>query len=238
MKGHRIDLWLLILGATGQGPDATAPGSPPLPGPGPGPAAPGPWPLAPAPFGATPAGNGIRSAALDWNGSIFTLISLRSFSSIWFWIVVAVTWSATTHNPLGVPFDMVLRARRRGGDDQTDLEAMVDIQLRRRQAILGSAGPVIVAVWATAVSALAVLGFGYGMELPQALTLLMVPLTVVGVLRMRLMAQLADRAVQGEELCRRLTWHRAGVQAIGLLAILLTALWGMWFNLNIRAVGG
>jgi hypothetical protein len=176
---------------------------------------------------------------LDWHGSIFSLISLRSFSSIWFWLVLAVSWSAITHNPLGVPFDMVLRARRRGGADQEDLEAMVAIQLRRRQAILQSAGVFIVAAGAAALTGLAVLGFGYGFELAQALTLLLTPLTLVGLLRLQLMARLTrDSRIGGDELCRRLTWHRTGVQAIGLLAILITALWGMWFNLNIRALGG
>lgn len=175
---------------------------------------------------------------MGWHGSVFTLIDLRSFSNIWFWLVVAASWSALTHNPLGVPFDMVLRARRQGGEALRDLEAMVAIQIRRRQQILSTAGVALVAGWAAVLAALAVLGFGYGMELAQALTLLSVPMTLVGLLRLRLMARIAQEATAGEQLCRRLTWHRTGVQATGLVAILITALWGMWFNLNIRALGG
>lgn len=175
---------------------------------------------------------------MDWHGSIFTLISLRSFSSVWYWIILAITWSAVTHNPLGVPFDMVLRARRRGGQDLRDLEVMVALQVRRRQAVLQSAGVLVVAGWAAALTVLAVLGFRYGMEMAQALTLLLVPLSLVGALRVRLMDRLTREGTQGEALCKRMTWHRTGVQAIGLLAILVAALWGMWFNLNIRALGG
>ncbi|MEC7258626.1 MAG: component of SufBCD complex, partial [Pseudomonadota bacterium] len=51
---------------------------------------------------------------MDWYSSIFELIDMRSFSNLWFWIALAVTWSTTSHWVLGVPFDMVNRARRNG----------------------------------------------------------------------------------------------------------------------------
>jgi hypothetical protein len=175
---------------------------------------------------------------LDWNGSVFSLIDLRSFASLWFWIVVAVAWSSITHNALGVPFDMVLRARRKGGVYQDDLEAMVAIQIRRRQTILRAAGLSLVAAWAAGLTMLTILGFGYGIELAQAVSLLAVPWTLVAVLRARLMSRLLARHLQGEALLKALTWHRMTVQAIGLIAILVTTLWGMWFNLNVRALGG
>lgn len=175
---------------------------------------------------------------MNWHGSVLSLIDLRSFSSLWFWIAVAVTWSTVTHNPLGLPWDMVQQARRRGGQHMADLEALVAIQIRRRQAIIGSSGVLLAGLWAAALSALAILGFGYGLELSQALTMLFLPLSLVGLLRLRLMAALARGEVAGEALCKRLTWHRAGVQAIGLTAILATSLWGMWFNINVRALGG
>ena len=175
---------------------------------------------------------------MNWDGDVLTLISLRSFSSVWFWIVVATSWSVISHNPLGVPFDMVMRARRQGGQALQDLETMVGLQLRRRQAILNSAGFVTVGGTAALMTACAILGFRYGMEMAQALTLLLVPLTLVGLMRIRLMNRILAEGISGEALCKRLSWHRTGVQAIGLLAILITALWGMWFNLNIRALGG
>jgi hypothetical protein len=175
---------------------------------------------------------------LDWNGSVFSLIDLRSFSSLWFWIVVAVVWSSVTHNALGVPFDMVLRARRKGGSYQDDLETLVAIQLRRRQSILRTAGLGLVAIWAAGLTMLAILGFGYGVELAQALSLLALPCSLVAILRVRLMSRLLAGQLQGEALLKALTWHRMTVQGIGMFAILVTTLWGMWFNLNVRALGG
>lgn len=170
--------------------------------------------------------------------SVLNLIDLRSFSSLWFWIVVALAWSGITHSALGVPFDMVLRARRRGGQHMADLEALVDIQIRRRMTVLQAAGGTIVLVWTATVTMTFILGFGYGLELAQALALLLVPMTLVFALRGRLMARLAGGRLRGEALCRALTWHRLGVQGVGLAAILVTTLWGMWFNLNLRTLGG
>lgn len=175
---------------------------------------------------------------MNLEGSVLHLIDLRSFSSLWFWIVVAVTWSGVTHSTMGVPYDMVLRARRRGGQHLADLETLVDIQVRRRLTVLRAAGWLIVLIWAAALSLICILGFGYGLELAQAFTLLLLPMTLVAGLRGRLILRLADGLLRGEALCKVLTWHRAGVQAVGLLAILATTMWGMWFNLNVRALGG
>lgn len=197
-----------------------------------------PRPLARLRKGAKPLPSGGGSGVVNSFGSVVQLIDLRSFSSLWYWIAVAVFWSRVTHSTLGVPYDMVLRARRRGGQDLADLQAMVALQLRRRAAILHQGGTLIALLWAMALSALGVLGFGYGLELAQAVTLLMLPATLVAGLRLRLMQRLAGRVPDGEALCKALTWHRLGVQTIALAAILVTTLWGMWFNLNVRTLGG
>ena len=43
------------------------------------------------------------------------IIDLRSFSNLWFWIALAVMWSSTSHWVLGIPHDMIQRAKREGG---------------------------------------------------------------------------------------------------------------------------
>jgi hypothetical protein len=63
--------------------------------------------------------------------TIFELIDMRSFSNLWFWIALAVVWSTASHWVLGVPYDMVLRARRVDGLAEVDLEDMVRININR-----------------------------------------------------------------------------------------------------------
>ncbi|MCB1407980.1 MAG: component of SufBCD complex [Rhodobacteraceae bacterium] len=174
---------------------------------------------------------------MDFYSTVFSTIDLRSFSNIWFWIAVAVGWSNLTHFIIGVPFDMVLRARRRGGQALADLEALTLIQARRRVQIMHSSGVWLVAFWAGVLSALAVLGFGYGAELAQAMTLLLLPMTIAAAIGLRLANRLVADPLAGAALTRKLTLHRLGLQAIGLLAILITTMWGTWHNLSIPLMG-
>ncbi|MCC5968472.1 MAG: component of SufBCD complex [Pararhodobacter sp.] len=173
---------------------------------------------------------------MDWYNSVFTLIDMRSFSNLWFWIVLAVMWSSVSHYILGVPFDMVVRARRQGGEAMHDLEALVAIQTRRRLHLLHASGIWITLFMATLLSALVVMGFGYGIEFAQALAFLGIPATLVFALGFRLALRLEREEPQGEGLTRLLTWHRFTIQCIGLLSVLFTALWGMWHNLSLSVL--
>ena len=163
---------------------------------------------------------------------------MRSFSNLWYWIALAVIWSSVSHWVLGVPFDMVLRARRRGGEAQRDLEDMVRINLNRLLYITDLAGIWLVALVSALVSALAVLGFWYGIEFAQALFLFAFPLSFVGLISVRAARRLRAEQASGELLIRRLTRHRLKVQVIGMISVFVTAMWGMYQNITVGALGG
>lgn len=173
---------------------------------------------------------------MNWTNSIFSIIDLRSFSNLWFWLVLAVAWSNATHFIMGVPFDMVTRARRQGGQAMADLDLMAELQARRRLGVMRTAGVWLVGFWMAVLSSLAVLGFVYQAELAQALTLLLGPLTLAGWLSLRLSARIEAQELRGEALARAFFWHRVILQAIGLLAIFVTTLWGAWHTLSMRAL--
>jgi hypothetical protein len=168
---------------------------------------------------------------------VFTLIDLRSFSNIWFWIVLAVMWSSVSHYVLGVPFDMVLRAQRRRGEALDELEAFARLQVSRRAHILETGGVWITGVWTTLVTVVAILGFRHGIELAQAFALLLMPLTLVGLLMIRDIRRMQADMPTGDLLIRRLRWHRFWVQAVGIVAILVTSLWGMWVIMSTPVLG-
>jgi hypothetical protein len=64
---------------------------------------------------------------LDWYENVFELIDMRSFSNLWYWIALAVVWSTASHWVLGVPFDLITRARRKGGVVEQDLKTLLRI---------------------------------------------------------------------------------------------------------------
>ena len=165
------------------------------------------------------------------------LIDLRSFSNLWYWIALAVSWSTASHWILGIPFDMVLRARRQGGAAMSDLEAVARINITRLLYIVGEAGLILVAVGMCLLTMLALLGFYYRVEFCQALLLIALPMAIVWILSLRLAGKISAAGLEGDALCRALTRHRIVIQAIGILSITVTAMWGMLQNFNLSPLG-
>nr|WP_081535906.1 component of SufBCD complex [Rhodovulum sp. P5] len=163
---------------------------------------------------------------------------MRSFSNLWYWIALAVLWSTASHWILGVPYDLVQRARRHGGQAAQDVADLVQINARRYLMILRVSGLWMAGMTGFGLSVLAVLGFGYGLELCQAVFLLVAPLALVALRTIRTARRLERDGPEGEALYRLLRWHRLGVQVTGVVAIFVTAIWGTWQNMSVAVLGG
>ncbi|MEM6891385.1 MAG: component of SufBCD complex [Pseudomonadota bacterium] len=170
--------------------------------------------------------------------SIIELIDMRSFSNLWFWIALAVMWSTASHWVLGVPFDLVQRARRHGGQAEQDLEDLVRIHTGRMLYIAGVSGLWLLGLACFLLTTLALLGFVYSLEIAQAVFLLALPMSIVGLLSISTARLIQTEGAEGELLRKRLTRHRLHVQLLGMVSIFLTALWGMYQNLTIGVLGG
>ncbi len=162
---------------------------------------------------------------------------MRSFSNLWYWIALAVLWSTTSHWVLGVPFDMVLRARREGGEAQRDLEDMVRINTGRILHIADALGPWLLAGASFVLTSLALLGFRYWVEFAQAVFLLLFPLSIVALMSLRTARRIRGAGARGEALRRMLMRHRFWTQVIGMISIFVTAMWGMAMNYGLGVFG-
>jgi hypothetical protein len=165
--------------------------------------------------------------------TVFEVIDMRSFSNLWFWIVLAVLWSSTSYWVLGIPFDMIQQARREGGQAQQDLEDMARINASRLLMMVDRSGVVGVALLCFWGTGLGLLAFYYDIEFAQALFLLMAPVTPVVWLSIRTSRRISGAAMDPETLHRTLIRHRRVTQVIGMLAISVTALYGTWQNVNV-----
>lgn len=162
---------------------------------------------------------------------------MRSFSNLWFWIALAVAWSSASHWVLGVPYDMVTRARRKGGQAVTDLEDIARVNTNRILYNARVSGLWLLAGACFVLTALALLGFVYGVEFAQALFLLGFPMSIVGLVNLGIAHKVEAGDAYGELLCKRLTRGRIYTQLIGTLSIFVTALWGMYQNMSIGVLG-
>lgn len=161
------------------------------------------------------------------------VIDLRSFSNLWYWIALAVLWSSVSHWVLGVPHDLIQRARREGGQALGDVEDLVRINVNRLLHIVDSGALVMVGIAGFWLSALVVLAFYYDVEFAQALFFLLGPLALVLWVSVRECRRISAGANHGEALLRRLTVHRRVLQVIGMLSIAVTAFYGTWQNVSV-----
>lgn len=180
---------------------------------------------------------------MDFTRIVFDLIDMRSFSNLWYWIALAVVWSSASHWVIGVPYDIVLRARRMGGQFETDLQDILRVNVNRILYVGRVAGPILLALVSFFLTTLAILGFWYRVEFCQAVFLLALPMSVVAVMSLST-AKSIDAAAHGgtpltgAALHRRLSVHRIWVQLVGMVSIFVTAFWGMLQNFSVSILGG
>ncbi|SMO63634.1 hypothetical protein [Paracoccus laeviglucosivorans] len=167
---------------------------------------------------------------------ILTILDSRSFSSIWFWLLLTLSWTLAGRRIAGVPSDVLGAVRKpKGPDDPASLMLLdwLSLTLPRRQ--LGRAEAVGLMGMATFVlTALFILGFFYGLEMAQALVLLMLPFGLLFAAEMRLSHRLAgivdaaesgaltvnDAAAKAAKLMRR---QRVAINVGSLVAVAVTA---------------
>lgn len=170
---------------------------------------------------------------MDIYQTVLEVIDLRSFSNLWYWIALAVLWSSASHWLLGVPFDLIQRARRHGGQAELDVEAMVAINVRRILNITRTAAVPLFATVAFVLTVDVVMAFRFDVEFAQALFFLLGPMIPVAWLSVHTAVKIEAGEGQGAPLYRRLMIYRRIVQGIGMLSIFVTSLFGMYQNLNI-----
>ena len=171
--------------------------------------------------------------SLDWYETVFEVIDMRSFSNLWYWIGIAVLWSSMSHWVLGVPFDIIQRARSDGGDAMVDLHDAVRLNVNRILYISKVSGVLLMLFGSMALTALSIVAFVYWIEFAQALALMLIPLTLIGFLSVHTARKIRDREIRDQDLLKTLARHRLATQLIGFTAIFVTAMFGMWQNLDI-----
>jgi hypothetical protein len=165
--------------------------------------------------------------------TVFEVIDMRSFSNLWYWIALAVLWSSVSHWVMGVPNDMLIRARREGGQAQADVEDLARIYANRILAVVQAAAIWMVALGCFWLTIMAVLAFYYQLEFAQAVFLLLAPMAIVIWLSLRCARKIEAGENTGAALHRRLTIHRRLLQVLGMVSIFVAAMYGMWRNLSI-----
>ena len=155
-------------------------------------------------------------------GLIGEAISLRSFSSLWYWIAIAVFWVAATGRVLGMTFAAVGRAQS-GGAPLAQVEMVAQSAAQTWVAGWQKWQVLWVALAAAVLAGLSILAFSYGIELAQALWFLAMPYVILLVLQLRLALRILAQNASGDMLLQMIYRFRIKVQLIGFVFVFLTA---------------
>nr|WP_279577978.1 hypothetical protein [Paracoccus versutus] len=174
---------------------------------------------------------------------ILALLDSRSFGSIWFWVILTLAWTMAGRRILGVPSDVISGAVGAEPGPRDDPAALVLLDWLSltlpRWRIDRRKGAILLGLGSFLLTTLAILGFGYGLEMAQALVLLVLPFALLFGLELRLARRL--RAVlaraevgqpvneAGAEAARLMRRHRMVILAMSILVVALTAFYGaLW----------
>lgn len=181
--------------------------------------------------------------------SFIGMLEARAFASLWYWLFLALCWVMATRSILGVPPLVAMRARsaaRKHGDAGDEVHNLLDWlavtlptwRIARIDSIILSA------VMGLIISFFVVAGFSLGYQTAQAAALLLVPLTLLLVMKIRLagrLDKLMTRAMAGEVSANQaaltastsMIRHRWLAFFLALVSISAAALWGsLWILMH------
>lgn len=170
--------------------------------------------------------------------TILAILDSRSFGSIWFWLLLTLAWTMAGRRVLGVPYDIAGAALKETGPGADGPAAILLLDWLSLTLPRWRAGATEIAVLtglaAFAMTALFLLGFLYGLEMAQALVLLILPFLLLFPAEMRLAQRVQGivRAAErrevsvneaGRQAARLMRRHRRIVSTLSILAVAMTA---------------
>jgi hypothetical protein len=158
---------------------------------------------------------------------LFQFFAAASFQSLWYWVLHVVIWTLACYRTLGVPHDMLLRARRMP-DVAERVDLLAHLACERVGGIYDALGVPLAALAGFLLAGVFALGFLTGIEAAQAAFAIMLPLTVIVYSKLRLALAVRRQRIAGPALvlalARRRVWHQffAVVAMLGAAAVAMT----------------
>lgn len=152
-----------------------------------------------------------------------THVEFDSFWNIWFWLIVVISWSMSTHWTMGVPYDAIQMANRKGGIWAEHCEQLAQANIHRYCYYGQTFGLYFAALISFLLAIIGTLGFWFRYEFAQAVFILIAPLIAVHVFSFSLALKAQRLELTGEALRQALSRRRFWNQVIGIASIMVTA---------------
>jgi hypothetical protein len=150
---------------------------------------------------------------------LYQSFAAAGFQSIWYWTLHVVVWTVACYRTLGVPHDMLLRARRIP-EIADRVNTLAHLSSERIGGIYDRAGVPLAAAAGFLLAAVAALGFVNGLEVARAALMILLPLALIGYSKLRLALYIRRSRIRGARLVVLLARRRFGHQLLAILAML------------------
>ncbi|WP_316013116.1 hypothetical protein [Roseobacter sp. HKCCA0434] len=150
-------------------------------------------------------------------------LDFGTFSSFWYWLFLALAWSSRTHWTIGIPFDSVARAEKRGGRWAEDVDRIAAAMGARFASFGGRGGVWIAGIVTFLLSGLMTAAFLYNNELSRGILAIALPMIVAEIGDIRLALKVERTGLSGHDLRRALVWRRFLNQVTGLGSLVLAS---------------
>ncbi len=164
---------------------------------------------------------------------ITQLFHTRSFDSVWYWLMLAVSWSLATYWTLGVGHHEAMEARNKGGRHQSDFEVVVNIYCLRLAEGIVQFGNSAMLIGSFLLAVVATMGFWFGMMFMQGLFLLVFPLLIANIMTVVIARRQVATPLVGDDLIKRYRRLRLLKQGFGAFSIFCTSIWGALSSLRL-----
>ena len=159
---------------------------------------------------------------------MFQFFAAASFQSHWYWVLHAVVWTLACYRTLGVPHDMLVRARR-DPEVAGRVDQLAHLACERVGGIFDSFGVPLAALAGFLLAGVFAMGFLSGIETAQAAFAILLPLAIIVYSKLRLALVVRGNGMAGPQLVlalsRRRVWHQfmaiAGMLGAAELAAVL-----------------
>ena len=150
---------------------------------------------------------------------MFQYFAAASFLSPWYWVLHVVVWILACYRTLGVPLDMLVRARR-----EPEVAARVDqlahLACERVGGLYDRLGVPLAALAGFLLAGVFAMGFLSGIETAQAAFAILLPLGAIVYSKLRLALAVRRKRMAGPDLVLALARRRMGHQFIAVAAML------------------
>ena len=130
---------------------------------------------------------------------MFQFFAAASFQSLWYWVLHVTVWTLACYRTLGVPHDMLIRARRRP-DVAARVDQLAHLACERVGGIYDALGVPLAALAGFVLAAVFALGFLSGIETAQAAFAILLPLAVIVYSKLRLALAVRRKKMAGPDL--------------------------------------